>query len=285
MPTTTLFIRRLTILDCSYLCEKRGIVGETWWADVKLQGTLDEEGVIFDFSHAKKTIKRLIDELADHKCLVPMESKSLQAELSNGRYTLDFNSENSKFLKYACPEEGIAPISVSHITAENVCRYLEEKIIAELPKNILKVSINLRNEELGGKANYHYSHGLKKHYGNCQRMIHGHRSILDISVDGKPRPDLEAKWAKRWVDVYLPSREDILEEFQKDGDTYLRMGYTGNQGYFELDLLKSKCEVFDTDTTVEWIAHFIKAKLIKEENLSNCLVTAYEGIDKGAISE
>jgi len=55
-----LFVDQLTNLDFSYLDDKRGIVGETWLAHIELEGKLDKQGMICDFSHVKKKIRTSI---------------------------------------------------------------------------------------------------------------------------------------------------------------------------------------------------------------------------------
>ena len=37
-----LFVNDLTVIDASYLCEKRGMVGESWILDVVMHGDLNE---------------------------------------------------------------------------------------------------------------------------------------------------------------------------------------------------------------------------------------------------
>ena len=69
-------------------------------------------------------------------------------------------------------------------------------------------------------AYYHYTHGLRKHLGNCQRIAHGHRSRLEIYADGQRSQLTEYQWAKRWRDIYIGTRSDINEQLVINGQPH-----------------------------------------------------------------
>ncbi len=145
-----------------------------------------------------------------------------------------------------------------------------------------KVRIHLRHEPIDG-AWYRYSHGLKHHAGNCQRIAHGHRSRLLIYRDGERDQRLEEAWAGRWRDIYLATRADLLDSPEQGGITHHRFGYTASQGHFELTLPAARSYLIDDDTTVENLARHIASRLQQENPGSSFRVQAFEGVDKGAV--
>lgn len=287
-----LFVRDLTVIDSSYLCERRGMVGESWLVDVELGGELNEMSMLLDFGRVKKLIKAIIDREVDHKLLVPTESALVRIEsLAGGEQCVDLLRPD-RSIHLRCPEEAFAFIPAAQVDKESVTRYLLAVLAKELPDNIRDLSLTLRHEAIAG-AFYHYSHGLKKHDGNCQRIAHGHRSPIEIEVEGVRDEELEQNWAERWADIYLGTAEDEvpLAELALSavaapllGGQHIGFKYRAPQGLFQLAMVKAEVEMIDTDTTIELLAHYIAREVKRQLGDKLVKVVAYEGVGKGAIA-
>ncbi|GJB19903.1 6-carboxytetrahydropterin synthase [Aeromonas caviae] len=290
-----LFVRDLTVIDSSYLCERRGMVGESWLVDIEMSGELNEMSMLLDFGRVKKLIKSIIDEEVDHKLLVPTECPLVHVNaLDNDESTVDL-LRPGRAIHLRCPAQGFAFIPAPQVDKESVTRYLLGVLAKRLPSNIKDLSLTLRSERIEG-AFYHYSHGLKKHDGNCQRIAHGHRSPVEILVDGERDEELEFNWAERWADIYLGTEEDRValgelalseraEASLKEGDAhYIGFKYVAPQGLFQLAMPAAEVEMIDTDTTIELLAHYIAREVKKQVGDKFVKIVAYEGVGKGAIA-
>lgn len=288
-----LFVKDLTVIDASYLCPERGMVGQSWIVDVILIGGLDEQSMVLDFGLVKKKLKQIIDREVDHRLLVPAKLGSVTlTSKEQGMIALSMATQKGDIHLY-CPEQGVAQIPAEAITAQSVTDYLQTLIKPELPENVQQLQLTLREEVINTPC-YHYSHGLKKHDGNCQRIAHGHRSMIEIWQGNSRDDELEAMWAKRWDDIYLGSEEDVtpVEQLQLANwvstlseQEYWGFAYQAPQGLFELAISNAVVEIIDTDTTVECLADYILKTLKSECGAESPLkVLAYEGVGKGAIA-
>jgi 6-pyruvoyl-tetrahydropterin synthase len=275
-----LFVNRLTVIDFSYLHSRRGLVGESWQVDISLRGGLDEQGMVLDFGDVKKSVKRLIDEQFDHKLLVPGAYGGLTHKTLGEQTQLVFQTTDNALIRHGSPTDAVTLVDCDEITPETLAADIRNALGPLMPHNVAGIDIHLWPEPIEG-AFYHYSHGLKQHCGNCQRIAHGHRSRLRIERNGGRDPTLESVWAEAWRDIYIGTREDVLEE--KDGQ--LLFSYRSDQGNFSLQLPASRCYLIDTDSTVENIAQHIADTLKQRHPQDSFRVIAFEGIDKGAIGE
>ncbi|OLQ95160.1 hypothetical protein BIY21_06830 [Vibrio ponticus] len=288
-----LFVRDLTVIDSSYLCDKRGMVGESWILDISLSGELNEMSMVLDFGQVKKQIKQLVDNHVDHKLLVPTKSKQVCVTSTQQGYSAVDLIRGEQGIHLHCPDEALCLVDANRITISSVIKHLYAILKAHLPQNVNDLELTLRTENIDG-AFYHYSHGLKKHDGNCQRIAHGHRSPIELIVDGARDSQLEAQFASRWRDIYLGSKEDqttiadLSMNTRSTGisdDTHYAFKYTAPQGQFELAIAKNETEVLESDTTIELLVNYIADEVKKElKNEQHLKVVAYEGVGKGAIA-
>ncbi|MDX1590014.1 MAG: 6-carboxytetrahydropterin synthase [Oleiphilaceae bacterium] len=280
-----LFVENLTVIDFAYLDAERGLVGESWIVDVELGGELDHQGMVFDFSLVKKRIKRLIDEQADHRLLVPREFGGLAIQHHDDRQCqLSWHTRAGDRIEHRSPADSVLFTEGSALSESGLARQLEAALREVLPDNVAQVQLILRPERIDGHW-YHYVHGLKKHDGNCQRIAHGHRSRLLIERDGQRATDLEQHWAERFRDIYIATREDLQERFHSDGVDYHRYGYRSDQGEFALTIAAHRVHSIDTDSTVEWIADYLLRQCQAGEPDSRFRVRAFEGVGKGALAD
>lgn len=278
-----LFVDNLTVIDFAYLDPSRGLVGESWIVDVVLGGELDDQGMVFDFSNVKRTIKRVIDERVDHRLVVPRGYAGLSLD-EDEPDTFTWNLSDGSHIVHRSPDEAVVWLSAERVVPSAVSALLVHELRAVLPPNVTDVEINLREDVIEG-AYYHYVHGLKKHLGNCQRIAHGHRSPIRIDRNGHRDYDLENHWAKLWRDIYVGTEEDVTRRWvAEDGTGYVTFEYEANQGEFALTLPESRVYMMDTDTTVELIAGHIADRLKTEFPSDSIRVKAYEGVGKGAIA-
>ena len=206
-----LFVNDLTVIDFSYCCATRGIVGESWIVDVLLDGSLNEMSMVLDFAVVKKQIKAIIDEAVDHKLLLPMLDSAITVADSTdraGHEFVDFSSQQGNY-NLQSPRCAFAKIDAAQIDIASVTAYLTDIILAQLPNNVQGLTLNLRPENIDG-AYYHYTHGLKLHDGNCQRIAHGHRSKIHLYKNGQRSAALEDMWSLRWQDIYLAEQCDLV---------------------------------------------------------------------------
>lgn len=272
-----LFVEQLTNVDFSYLDANRGIVGETWWASAILEGALDDQGMVCDFGIVKKTLRQWLDTELDHRLLVPAEAPGLDIKKTGNRVNISMQTGRG-IVEMSAPAEAVTLIDTAEITAASVAAWSIKQLQAYFPDTIDQLTLDFTPEAIEG-AYYHYSHGLKKHAGNCQRIAHGHRSRIQIWLDGQRDEQEESFWADLWRDIYIGSTEDLVSD---DSDT-VSFAYTAQQGDFSLTLSRSHCYMMSTDSTVELIADHLAKEIRERHPGKDVRVRAFEGVNKGAM--
>lgn len=272
-----LFVDQLTNVDFSYLHPQRGLLGETWLASTQLEGSLDAQGMVCDFGVVKKTLRNWLDDEIDHRLVVPLQSPHLTLTEDGDQLHLRWNF-GERSLSCSAPRQAIALVDAAEITPASVSAWSKQQLRALLPETLDSLSLEFEHEVINGPF-YHYSHGLKKHGGNCQRIAHGHRSQIRVWRNAQPAPELEAQWASTFADIYIGTREDIVHQT----DEQIHFAYRTSQGAFELVIPQACCYLLDTDTTVELIADHLAGQLKQQHPADTIRVKAYEGLGKGAV--
>ena len=278
-----LFVEELTVIDCALLDPERGLLGQSWLVDLELEGELDVQGMVFDFGQVKPTVKAVIDDTVDHKLLVPAQAEALDLEQGREETRLRFRTGVGE-LFHRSPHDALCLLETASVTGASVERHLAAAIETAMPENVSAVHLHLREEAIDGPS-YRYVHGLRQHEGNCQRIAHGHRSRIRVWRDGE-RSEPDERWlAHRWRDIYLGCRTDLQGEVERGGVSCYVFRYRAPQGEFELAIPRSRCDLLDTESTVECIAEHV-AKILKQRHpAARFRVRAYEGVRKGAIAE
>src|SRR6478609_3890125 len=119
-----LFVDNLTNVDFSFLDAERGLLGETYLANIGLQGDLDEQGMVCDFGTVKKIVRHWLDTELDHRLAVPVRSPNItiddQGDFLNIRW--QFGCSN-QFLQTRSPRDAIALVDAEILTPESIAAW------------------------------------------------------------------------------------------------------------------------------------------------------------------
>lgn len=270
----SLFVNQLTHIDVSLWCPEKGLTGCSWQVDALLDGELGDDGMLFDFGQVKPWIKRSLDSGLDHTLLVPTQAPGV--EISHCDEGVCVRTTTPYVMEVCGPAEAFTLLPWEVITVAQVTQHLSHRLTHQRPDNVDKITLNISEEPIDGAA-YGYSHGLKRHLGNCQRIAHGHRSRLYIWQGGERQTALEQRWAT-WLDNrYLLEQADIASQ----DESQLTCRYKAAQGDFSISLPAQRCSVLATPTTVENLAVWLAERIAAQTGKAT-FVQAFEGINKGA---
>lgn len=294
-----LFVRDIAQIDCALLDPSLGVVGQSWHVDLSVSGTLDENGFVVDFSPLKAMVRQVLKESVDHALLLPVGSQSVQfMDSENGESwrmrCRPRNSAADQVWDYECPMGAVLPIRAVAIKGNVVEQEIARILRHRLSERVRNISITLREEKTEStEATYRYTHGIRGHDGLCQRLLHGHRSKIEVFIGEERRPDLEHFIVREVFgsNVHIATPEQIISgngEIGQRGktDAPVTLAYRGSLGSYKLTLPASRIFFVEKETSIERITTEVAKVLKREENPREKLrVLCYEGINKGAVAE
>lgn len=292
MPAPTLFLNDFTVLDYAFVGAKGGVFGGSFYVSAELEGELDEKDFLLDFSAAKKTLKALVDQSFDHKLLVP--SGAGVAKVTTGGLEIAGERGRPGYL-YECPREAYELFPDAVIDA-GVLEYH----LARLAKNVLPANVRQAKFRLTAPArletepSFRYTHGLRFHDGNCQRLFHGHRNPVEVYVNGARSPEWEAALAAEWSDAHfvavptLQNRQELdlpLGRRRPRHEGVARLEYKAGQGTFRASLPAARVVLTSSEPSIETMAR-LGCEVLRSLGCEGSIkVVAYEGLNKGASFE
>ena len=85
-----LFVKDVDRIDCSIFDPSTGITGQSWHVDIAIEGELDENGFVHDFSLVKSLVKETLKSSVDHALIIPIKSKYIEFKESDSEEVLDY---------------------------------------------------------------------------------------------------------------------------------------------------------------------------------------------------
>jgi 6-pyruvoyl-tetrahydropterin synthase len=294
-----IFVDKLVNLDFTHFDPQRGLVGETLLVDFTLSGTQDDQGMVLDFALIKRQVVAALEDVVDHKLVFATAAGSSSTicvtedveHAGNSTITL----QDSQYIyTLSMPKTGFSALPIDTITPDTIANYLTDYLHKQAWWQTHWVcTLSLYPEPIAPhEPFFHYTHGLSKHEGACQRIAHGHRSKLMIFHDEAPNPAAAQQWCDHWKDIYIASQQDLRESLSIRQVAYYRFAYTSNEGFFSLTIPQARTYLMEPETTIENIAqHLANQALI---DLRECTgnqhgepftirTKVYEGYNKGAI--
>lgn len=288
MATPSLFLHDFTVLDCAMATRARGLAGASWYVSAELFGALDEKDFLIDFSAAKKALKALVDEAVDHKLLVP----SCLVERREGG--LRWSSEDGTSWDYDCPPSACEFITASEVTAEAIETHLAALAPSRMPANVSSVRFTLRSpDRFQREASFRYTHGLRFHDGNCQRLFHGHRNPVEVWIGGRRAAEWEAMLAAEWDGAHFVAAPSLQNRAELDLPLGRRIrahegtavvDYASSQGAFRGRIPASRVVLTGAEPSIETMSALALECLRANGLRGPVRVVAYEGLNKGASS-
>ena len=136
--------------------ECESLHGHNYRAAVGLEGDLDENAYVFDFTRLKRGLKAVVDRL-DHKMLLPAESPLIRVERQGDHVQATYKGK-----RYVFPASDVVLLPIPNTTAEMLARWIARELrrdLAEtLPPGLTALEVEVE-ESFGQRAFYRQTGG------------------------------------------------------------------------------------------------------------------------------
>ncbi|MGH2668000.1 MAG: 6-pyruvoyl trahydropterin synthase family protein [bacterium] len=125
--------------------------GHNYRAAVGLEGPLDENFYVFDFTRLKGALKEIVSRL-DHKMLLPAQSERIRVEEEDEAVRATYKDK-----RYVFPRRDVVLLPIPNTTAEMLARWiagqLKEALEGSLPAGLRAIEVEVE-ESFGQRAFY-----------------------------------------------------------------------------------------------------------------------------------
>jgi hypothetical protein len=295
---SSIFLNEISVIDHAYIDNTGKIIGGSFLCSFVVSGETDpKENVVVDFSTIKKDIKKIIDcHSTDQKMngfdhnlwLIEGYSKYVtytdrskfgNINITTPACTISVPSDYIKaFEANTYSKQSIGSIIGKHVENLLSIKYSDINITVYCKLTEIAVMPMFENELFKNEYfMFRYTHGLKNStsYG-CRNIAHGHLSYLyatEISDEISEVLDIIHKDLKNAVFI---NKENIINETDTEIEVYYIID-DNYKFYASYDKNINNLIVLETETTIEFLAEYIKTKY----NL-NVPFYVSEGLNKGA---
>lgn len=241
---------------------------------ITAHGAVDDNYFVYDFRKLKQEIRKYLQDHIDHRLLLPTNRN---VRYHQGSWQL--RSKQGAWV-YTCPTEAVCQLPTPSINPTTVAAILQTKLQNDL-HHLPHLQVSLASDQLTAGQQFHYTHGLPNHDGNCQRLLHGHQGFLQIHSDDQRHPELEQHLVTKVLKNYVHFANS---QHTKHDSTSTEVCYESKQGYFHASMPSQHCLVIpEQESSIESICQYLATYLRNNYHLQQSTrLVCYEGLNKGA---
>ena len=120
--------------------QREALHGHNYQVAVRLEGELDEAGVVLDFITFKPLVKRVCDAL-DHRTLIQSQSAILKVEKQDGTILIHYKKQ-----RIILPKQDVILLPIANTSTELLAEYIAKQLQAKVRQQF--PAANIRSIEV-----------------------------------------------------------------------------------------------------------------------------------------